>query len=141
MFRHYPTTPLTEEISALRALSAGKIDNKHVAKTEKATRTITVERGKICFSIPVQNILFIKAEHVYCCIYFINDQQLVQRISLEKLLVRLPEKEFLRVHRSYVVNLKYVLNFTTKKILIAETIIPIGRTIRDRVVARLRCAQ
>ena len=100
-------------------------------------RTLMIDKGKVKVRIPVQNVLFVKAEHVYCRIFFTNDQRVLQRTSLEKLQARLPADRFVRVHRSFLVNVDHVRKYTSKKILIGDVVIPIGRTLRDRVVARL----
>ncbi|WP_020569956.1 LytR/AlgR family response regulator transcription factor [Neolewinella persica] len=102
------------------------------------TRTIIIEQGKLRIRIPVQNILFVRAEHVYSRFFFQSDQQTLRRISLDKLLTKLPEEFFIRVHRSYFVNLTYVREWTSSKVMIGEEVIPIGRTYKDQVVPILK---
>ncbi len=54
---------------------------------------------------------------------------IISQINLKNLMLLLPEGEFLRIHRSYVVSLNKVVRFTHQQITLAETNItlPIGR--------------
>ncbi len=97
-----------------------------------------IEKGKLRINIPVQNILFIKSEHVYCRLFFINNQKVLQRISLEKLLDKLPEDTFIRVHRSFLVNVNHISKFNHSKVMVGDTVIPIGRTWKEKVVPVLK---
>lgn len=99
---------------------------------------LLIEKGSVTARIPVKNILFVRSEHVYCRIYFVNDQRLLQRISLESLLTKLPEDKFLQVHRSCAINVDFVRSFNSSRVFLGEVEIPIGRTWRVEAVARLR---
>ena len=50
----------------------------------------------------------------------------------------LPEKEFARVHRSYIVSLKKIRTFTSELIGIGNTEIPIGKLYRNGVMKALQ---
>jgi DNA-binding LytR/AlgR family response regulator len=49
----------------------------------------------------------------------------------------LPEKEFVRVHRSYIVSLKKIRSFTSELMEIEKTEIPIGKLYRNEVMKML----
>lgn len=106
--------------------------------TNEPSQTIQVERGKLRIRVPVQNIIFVKSEHVYCRIFFLNDQRVLQRVSLQQLLTTLPAENFLRVHRSYAVNTDHIDHFNSTRVLLGEVAIPIGRKWRPEVLERLR---
>lgn len=123
--------------------SSGLIGQKQAQKKDRSNKldgknSLEIEHGKLRVRIPVQNILFIRAEHVYCRIFFVNDQKILQRVSIENLLKRLPAGRFLRVHRSFVVNLCCVDRWSSTKVIVSGVTIPIGRTRRDEVVRRLK---
>jgi DNA-binding LytR/AlgR family response regulator len=46
----------------------------------------------------------------------------------------LPEREFVRVHRSYIVSLKHIKTFTSELIEIDKAEIPIGKLYRNGVL-------
>lgn len=99
--------------------------------------SIVVEKGKLQVSIAVENILFARAEHVYVNIFFSNNQRVVQRSSLSGLLGQLPNSEFLQVHRSFVVNLRWVESWTKETVTVGGKHIPISRSRRKDVLQRL----
>ncbi|MBS1654758.1 MAG: LytTR family transcriptional regulator, partial [Bacteroidetes bacterium] len=49
----------------------------------------------------------------------------------------LPENEFVRCHRSYIVSLKHVRSFTNELLEIGKTQIPIGKLFRNEVMKAL----
>ncbi|MEM9528225.1 MAG: LytTR family DNA-binding domain-containing protein [Bacteroidota bacterium] len=100
--------------------------------------TIMIKKEKLQIRIPVKDILFVKAEHVYSRIHLVKDQRILQRISLESLLEQLPQDKFLRVHRSFIINLDHVQKFNSTKVLLGNTVIPIGRSWKASVVPKLR---
>jgi DNA-binding LytR/AlgR family response regulator len=106
-------------------------------KAAKASSSIIVEDGKLRLRVAVENILYAKAEHVYVGIYFSNEQRVIQRGSLAGLFVQLPANQFIQVHRSYIVNLRWVESWTKDTISIGGQEIPISRSRRQEVLAIL----
>ncbi|CAN0589838.1 unnamed protein product [Ectocarpus sp. 12 AP-2014] len=58
--------------------------------------------------------------------------------SISNLEEILKDHAFLRVHRSFVVNLNYVESFTTSSVAIRENTIPIGRKYKAEVLKKLK---
>ncbi len=76
--------------------------------------------GKREFFIDLQKILFIKADHNYCDIYFVNGQKPETiRILIGHLWTKIKTlgalHTLIRVHKSTIVNLRYVVLFDRKK--------------------------
>jgi len=138
MIRNIEFQPSSNQPSLNNVLLRKEQEQRRLASPASQPHTILIEKGKLRVEIPVQNILFVKAEHVYSRIFFINNQQVLQRISLKKLLGQLPKDTFLRVHRSFLVNVDHVRKFNSTKVLIREAAIPIGRTWRGLVIPELR---
>ena len=47
---------------------------------------------------------------------------------------RLPSKNFVRIHRSYIVSLNHVESITKKEVEIADKILPIGNSYRNNLL-------
>ena len=90
--------------------------------------SIILKHGKRSYRIAVQNITFIRAEGVYCELYLCNKKRMVQRISLSELQRQLPLTKFIRVHRSFLVNLSWIESWTKGELTIGRCRIPVSRT-------------
>ena len=59
-------------------------------------------------------------------------------MSLKEALKKLPADEFLRVHKSYIVNFRKIDVIETDQVKIGETKIPIGETFKKTFLAKIR---
>jgi len=82
------------------------------------------EQVKIMFD----DILYIEASGNYLNIFLKDQQKLMTRSTINDLSVQLPENDFTRVHRSYIVNNKKVEKFNKQAVFIGFSEIPIGNT-------------
>ena len=62
----------------------------------------------------------------------------ITKQSISSVEEMLPEKEFIRVHRSYIVSLYPIKTFTAELIEIGNTEIPIGKMYRNTVLKILQ---
>ncbi len=92
------------------------------------------DRKMIKISIP--DILFIESLADYIKIH-LPGNTVVTRETMSSIEAKLPQKEFLRVHRSYVVSIAGIESFTNEYIEINRKQIPIGRSYKKEVLERL----
>ena len=57
--------------------------------------------------------------------------------TLVNILNKLPEHLFMRVHRSYIINIKKIVDIEDNSLLINKIVVPIGRTYRKGLMKRL----
>lgn len=76
--------------------------------------------------LPFDEILYIESNSNYINI-FTKSQKVIARQSLEWAEDELPENRFMRIHRSYIVNLAMVQRTNSKSVFIGETELPISR--------------
>jgi two-component system response regulator LytT len=86
---------------------------------------------------PIQDILYIEAEHVYVKVHLANGEQILQRSSFKDLMDLLPDELFLQSHRSYAINFKLITRWDAQNIYVNEVAIPISRTRKKEVFAQL----
>jgi len=85
--------------------------------------------------IAAADILFIEGLDNYLKIHLQNQKPLVIRMTLKTILEKLSEKEFIRVHRSYIVPLNRIEAVRNKIIAIAGEEIPIGSSYEEHFYA------
>jgi DNA-binding LytR/AlgR family response regulator len=78
--------------------------------------------------IPIADILYIEGLADYVKIFIKDRQTVVARMTMNDMVDKLPEKDFIRVHRSYIVSFKRIESVRSNSITIPEKDIPIGKT-------------
>ncbi len=73
----------------------------------------------------IKDILYIEAERNYCRIYSKNKEYLLS-ITLKDMDDKLPNNHFLRIHRSFIVNISQIDEIDTSHIIISKKAIPIS---------------
>lgn len=104
-----------------------KATEKLPQKNTTAQKVITVRSEYALVRIPVNEILYIETLDDYIKIHIYSKPPVLTLMSLKSIIGMLPEDEFRRVHRSYVVAMKAIEMVRGKMILIAGTEIPISR--------------
>jgi len=85
----------------------------------------------------IKDILYIEAERNYCRIFTKEDPYLLV-MTLKEMDNKLPKNHFLRVHRSYIVNLAQVDEVATDHLVVAKNAIPVSKTSKDELMKRLQ---
>jgi DNA-binding LytR/AlgR family response regulator len=52
--------------------------------------------------------------------------------------LKLPKEKFIRVHRSFIVGLKYITSFNSSEVEIGAVKIPVGKNYKDEFLLKLR---
>lgn len=84
----------------------------------------------------LKDIQYISAERSYCHIHA-QDAEYLLSMPMGKLADQLPSSDFLRVHRSYVVNLRQVDMVADDHLVIGKTAITVGRDQRAELLRRV----
>ncbi len=87
-----------------------------------------------------ENILYIEGMGEYLKIYHLDaTTPLVVLMSMKRILEQLPDHRFARVHKSYIVNLKRIINNSRTQITMENaSVIPIGESYRVAISERLK---
>ncbi|WP_196893388.1 LytR/AlgR family response regulator transcription factor [Aureivirga marina] len=143
------TDYLLKPISFSRFLKAvtkakEKFDLTH-KKEENSTHIIENVKSEFVFvkseyeniKINLEDIMYIQGLKDYIKIYVKNsDKAILTLSSFKEILQKLPNN-FLRVHRSYIVNSKFIDSIQKSKVIIEKQRIPIGDTYKDEVFEKL----
>lgn len=87
--------------------------------------------------IDLEDIVLVEGFDDYVQIHLQNKSKIVSRQSMKSIHTKLPEKEFIRVHRSYIISIKKVKAVVHKNIQIEDFVIPIGETYKGAVASFL----
>lgn len=87
--------------------------------------------------IMLQDILFFEAYDNYAYVYTDGQKHLMGH-SLKAIEDRLPGRPFLRVHRSYIVNIEKINRIDEIYLIIGNHQVPIGKTYRSEIMKHIR---
>lgn len=87
--------------------------------------------------INISHIRYVEAMSEYLRIYMKDyNRPIIVLLSMKKMEERLPKHSFMRVHRSYIINLKMVQEISKNRISLGDDIeIPIGDSYREQFIA------
>jgi DNA-binding LytR/AlgR family response regulator len=85
--------------------------------------------------IYLKDILFIEGLDDYLKIHLQQQKPIVARMTIKAILEKLPEQQFMRVHRSYVVSLARISSIRGKVVHMGEEEIPIGNSFEKAFLA------
>lgn len=86
--------------------------------------------NKKIYKIYFADIVYVESIRDYLTIHT-SIEKLVVKHTLTALQEMLPAKDFFRIHRSFVVSLKHIKNFTANSVTLGNTEIPIGKSFQN----------
>lgn len=87
--------------------------------------------------VNINEILYIEALQKYVRIHT-QQERIVTLLSLSKILEELPSNQFIRIHRSYIINLEQIENVEGNMVKIMNQKLPISKGQRDTFMEHLR---
>jgi DNA-binding LytR/AlgR family response regulator len=107
--------------------------------TEKFSedRSIYVRADRKMVKIPVAQIAYVESLKDYVKIV-LNDRHVITKQTITSVEEMLPEKEFIRVHRSFIVSIRKIDSYSPSSLFIGKNEIPIGPLYRQQVLGRVQ---
>lgn len=88
--------------------------------------------------LDMNKIIYMESQNEYIRIFLEEQRPIMTLLSMKKLEERLPADRFMRVHRSYIVNLEKITAVANNRIIYGkDTYIPIGNQYKDKFNAYL----
>lgn len=130
----YITKPIKKsDLYATLNLVSGNINS---SKTEE----LHIKDGYSTVVVPFNELLYVESEGNYLTLHTLG-KKIVSRQSMESLLEQLKPESFLRIHRSYIVNLSKVVKYSRKELEINGIKIPVSRSMGDALEIAMKSAK
>lgn len=128
------------ELSAMDYLLKPITFNRFLAAVQKypevkdlsSETTISIKSGYDLIKVPTADIRFIMSESEYVT-YFLKDRKIMSYNSLKSLEIQLDSSNFMRVHRSYIVNKSFISGISGRNLLLGDTKVPVSKTYLQQV--------
>lgn len=105
------------------------------SEAHQADKTLFVKDGNKLIRIQFEKINFIKSESNYV-IFNVQDKQIMSLISLKELSSKLPSN-FVRIHRSYIVNIHKIDFITAETVGVNNHNLPIGSKYKSDLMEKV----
>ena len=99
--------------------------------------SVLIKHNNHLYKVYLEQITFIQAKGKLSVIHS-SEKTFISNSSLSKLFTSLPSKQFVRVHKSYIVNVTHIDKIILKnhELIIGEQSLPIGRVYKEAVLKR-----
>lgn len=88
--------------------------------------------------VHMNDIRYVEGMSEYLKIYVEGQKPIVVLLSMKRIEERLPGLKFMRIHRSYIVNLQKIKEVNKNRVILdSDTFLPIGDSYRDKFVGYL----
>lgn len=87
--------------------------------------------------VSIKDILYIEAERNYCRMHS-KEKEYLLVMTLRDMEDKLPTNHFLRIHRSFIVNLSHIDEIATSHLIIAKKAIPLSAELKKNLLQRIQ---
>ncbi len=138
-FEKKVTDYLVKPINYLRFIQASEkaqanVESKRAAAVQR--KEFYVRADSKIHRIPYDKILYVEALADYIIIQTENRKNIVH-FTMKGIVDRLPDDEFVRIHRSYIINLDKIESLEDNSLVIGDKYIPIGASYKEALLNRL----
>jgi len=135
----YLLKPITfERFLAAVNKAAAALSPKNTTANEDEP-TVFIKSGPQTYQVKVADILYLEKDGNYITVH-LKDKNILIRENMGDIFALVPQTDFLRVHKSYVVAIKHISMIEVHQLVISGEKIPIGSTYREALKARLGIA-
>jgi DNA-binding LytR/AlgR family response regulator len=116
-----------------------EMERSFFRETEAGERFLFLKSEYKIRRINYDDIMYIEGLKDYVKVYLRNEKKAVlSLITLKALESKLPVKQFMRVHRSYIVNLEQISTIERYRIVFGDTYIPVSDQYKERFNSYIR---
>ncbi|MCB0471835.1 MAG: response regulator transcription factor [Flavobacteriaceae bacterium] len=117
---------------ARQMISVTKEQLVAASDSNKTEKTIYIKSGPQLFKVNTNDIIYLEKDGNYLTFHTTN-KKILSRQNMKDVFEIVDPKEFIRVHKSFVVAIKYMEIIESHQIRIGEIKIPVGRNYREDI--------
>ncbi len=109
------------------------VKNKSTINLAHFDKNIQIKSGVETYQVKIDDIRYIEGLGNYINVY-LSDKKFVTYISLKDFLEKLPKKQFIRIHKSYIVSITHIKSFENHQVKLDDKTIPIGKNYKEKFI-------
>ncbi len=114
---------------------------KSIQIEESQNQFIFIRVDRRMLKLNFEDILYIESLSDYLKIHLNTKHVIVTRETISNIHEKLSKKRFIRIHRSFIINLNKIDSFSNEEIIIQKKSLPISRSYKDNVISFLSSFQ
>ena len=115
---------------------------EETAEVEEDKSVLSVHADRKTHLVKLANIIYLESAGEYVRLHLVDGTTLVTLFRLKNMESALQSSQFMRVHRSYIVNLSHISGYTKGRIFLSnEDYIPIGENYKEQITNYMNSVQ
>lgn len=106
------------------------LQNGESEKVDHSIKVMFIKSGKEMISLHSNHIRYVQGLKDYVKIHTLDGVEVTKK-TMKGMMEQLPDSDFYRVHKSYIINLKHIDRISGNMIVIGKDDIPIGATYKE----------
>lgn len=102
--------------------------------------SIELNLGGSFETVETSDIVYLQSYGNYVKVFLENGRMILATSTTHQLMSHLPLQSFMRIHKSYIVNLKYVSAFSSNSVVLLNDKLPVGISYRQAVLTAMNPA-
>ena len=117
-------------------------DDDSTTEVEDDKSVISVHADRKTHLVKLANIIYLESAGEYVRLHLADGTKLVTLFRLKNMESALQSSQFMRVHRSYIVNLSHIAGYTKGRLFLSnEDYIPIGENYKEQITNYINSMQ
>ncbi len=121
------------ELLQLQQQTSGENSQSEHATESTEDGVLSVHADRKTHLVKMSNIVYLESAGEYVRLHLVDGTKLVTLFRLKNMESELQSSQFMRVHRSYIINLGYISGYTKGKVFLSnDDYVPIGENYKEQ---------
>ena len=117
-------------------------ESEVVSESDEDKSVISVHADRKTHIVKLANIVYLESAGEYVRLHLTDGTKLVTLFRLKNMENSLQSSQFMRVHRSYIVNLNHITGYTKGRLFLSnEDYVPIGENYKEQITSYINSVQ
>ena len=133
---------LYELIQLQERVEKNQEQSEEVEESAEESGVLSVHADRKTHLVKLSNIVYLESAGEYVRLHLADGTKLVTLFRLKNMESSLQSAQFMRVHRSYIINLDHVSGYTKGRVFLTnEDYVPIGDSYKEQFISRVESAK
>jgi DNA-binding LytR/AlgR family response regulator len=108
--------------------------NRVIHSVIEKPKFVVLKVGRVFEKVKLESIIYLKNDQNYIDIFLTSGKKVSVRYTSFEILKLLPPNQFIKINRTYIINVNQLSKIDAKYVYIAQLTIPISKGIRETII-------